>query len=341
MVQTFWDRLMPNPFLDSVQVNISTRCNAACRYCPTGTGKLPQRDRLMDMTTFEAVSDIFPYVNYVHLQGWGEPFLHPDFFRMVAAVKAVAVPVGATTNGVLMTDDLMERIIAAELDVLTFSLAGIGEAHNRNRKGTDFQFIMETISRLNALKTIAGKLRPQIHVAYLLTQSDRSAIPALPTYFSGKGISEVMISSLAWAPDAAVQREMLSTLPLPVFRKLQREIAGLNAERTAHDPVYRPYLIHPRAEGTGCLEHTNRSLVIGVEGAVWPCIMAEPICANVPAKGIRKKIVDFQGFGNVNSRSLGGIWWSRAYRTFRHSGGGDMRHVCRMCPKKWTASPNG
>jgi MoaA/NifB/PqqE/SkfB family radical SAM enzyme len=36
---------------------------------------------------FEQIARVFPRVRHVHLQGWGEPLLHPRLFEMVALAK--------------------------------------------------------------------------------------------------------------------------------------------------------------------------------------------------------------------------------------------------------------
>ena len=72
---------------------------------------------------------------HVHLQGWGEPLLHPDLPGMVAAAKAAGCTVGITTNGDLLSEALT-WIAEAQVDLVTVSVAGRASTHARLRDGS-------------------------------------------------------------------------------------------------------------------------------------------------------------------------------------------------------------
>ncbi len=74
--------------LDWIQVEVTTRCNAACVYCPRTAYGQGWEERDLPLETFRKLAPFLPKVKHVHLQGWGEPLLHPGFFDMAAAAKA-------------------------------------------------------------------------------------------------------------------------------------------------------------------------------------------------------------------------------------------------------------
>ncbi|MDQ7785248.1 MAG: hypothetical protein RDU20_20350, partial [Desulfomonilaceae bacterium] len=71
------------PRLDWIQVEVTSHCNAECVYCPHAVSKRSRHQTHMSMDTFEKLLPFFRRTAHVHLQGWGEPLLHPRFFEMV------------------------------------------------------------------------------------------------------------------------------------------------------------------------------------------------------------------------------------------------------------------
>ena len=87
------------PRLDWIQVEVTTHCQAACWYCPHTVYRDHWDSRHLDPATWRGILPALKRARLVHLQGWGEPLLHPDFFTLVSQAKAVGCQVGTTTNG--------------------------------------------------------------------------------------------------------------------------------------------------------------------------------------------------------------------------------------------------
>ena len=106
-----------NPLL--AQVVVTRRCNLACGYCneyddhsaPVPLADLIARiDRLAKLKTAS-----------ITLTG-GEPLLHPDLDRVVAAARAHGMIVTMITNGFRLTRDWIERLNAADLQGMQISI---------------------------------------------------------------------------------------------------------------------------------------------------------------------------------------------------------------------------
>ena len=54
----------------------------------------------------------------VYLQGWGEPFLHPELMTMVRIAKGTGCSVGTTTNGLLLNEKVIRQLVESGMDVL-------------------------------------------------------------------------------------------------------------------------------------------------------------------------------------------------------------------------------
>ena len=103
----------------------------------------------------------------VHLQGWGEPLLHPDFFQMTALARKAGCAVSTTTCGSGMNADLAERLVASGIDIIGFSLAGTDAASNAARAGVAFETVCAAIEQLQQVRRARQGVHLEIHIAYL------------------------------------------------------------------------------------------------------------------------------------------------------------------------------
>ena len=202
----FLDKL-GSPELDWIQVEVTSRCNAACIYCPQ---PLLHKKQHMPFALFKRLLPYIGYTNLVYLQGWGEPLLNPDLFAMIRACKTKGKHVGFTTNGMLLTDETIRRLIDLETDILSVSLAGTSPAtHNRIRKGTDLEKIICNLERLQQIRTEKGSLRPAIHLAYILLASNFHELQDVVGLAQRLGVEQIVCSNLSLIIDKALLPEAL------------------------------------------------------------------------------------------------------------------------------------
>lgn len=104
----------PRPVRDIHQLELTTRCNLRCHYCPHYP-ELPRPKTDMLWETFEAALELVSYYvrqgtqTELSLTGIGESLLHPRFVEMVAACRTALGPqrqLTVTTNGLLLDDEL-------------------------------------------------------------------------------------------------------------------------------------------------------------------------------------------------------------------------------------------
>ncbi len=180
---------------DWLQVAVTSHCNASCAYCPHTVYRRDWLSRHLSLATFHRLLPELKKTNLIYLQGWGEPFLNPDFFTFVTLAKQAGCQVGTTTNATLLTEATIARIVESGIDVLAFSLAGVGDTHDSWRQGTSFQQVLEAIRSLQECKRRLGKVNPQVHIAYMLLRSGLADLERLPLVLRGLEINQVVIST--------------------------------------------------------------------------------------------------------------------------------------------------
>ena len=71
------------PALDWIQIEITSYCNADCIYCPHTAYRKSWQNRYLPLKSFQNLIPALPKSNLIYLQGWGEPFIHPDFMDII------------------------------------------------------------------------------------------------------------------------------------------------------------------------------------------------------------------------------------------------------------------
>ena len=129
--QLFRESLFGKPrLLDCIQVEVTSVCPGRCVYCPHTTQAGYWRSRHMEAATFARLWPLMQESGRVHLQGWGEPFLHPRFMDFAALARKAGCRVSTTTCGLRMDETLAGQIVGSGIDIVAFSLVGTDEASN-------------------------------------------------------------------------------------------------------------------------------------------------------------------------------------------------------------------
>ncbi len=329
-----WWELQRMPMLDWIQVEVTSRCNACCLYCPRTVygDRWPDRDISPDL--FRALVPYFATARMVHLQGWGEPLLHPDFFDMIALARKSGCRVSTTTNGMRLDRAKITRLVASGIDCLALSLAGIGNQNDEVRRGTDFNAILGTISEVSAVKKKLASDTPAVNVAFLLLNSQIPALSEIVPALTGRGIENIIVSTLDFVPARDLASEQIRPKTEAEYRELKAKLDGLAEEgkRAGLSVHYR--LADPGKKNRTCTENVGRAIVVSADGSVSPCVFT-----NIPVSGVSHSVEGCHqiyaplNFGNLSEDPLSSIWRSSMYTGFRKSFRKSQPEHCRDCPK--------
>jgi len=132
--------------LTSVMLELTNQCNLKCMMCPVNRSMERARG-FMSFDLFRRIIDDNPGLEYVLLYNWGEPFLHPDIFKMIEYAADRGIRPNTTSNGTLLTPDMIEKIAASRLDRLTISMDGLPESYEKIR-GVSYEKVEQNLTRL-------------------------------------------------------------------------------------------------------------------------------------------------------------------------------------------------
>lgn len=324
-----------SPGLDWIQIEVTSVCSAGCIYCPHTVFREAWSSRHLSIETFEKILPAASKTELIYLQGWGEPFMNPEFFAMAEMAKKAGCRVGVTTNGMLLDDDIISRLVEQQVDIVAFSLAGADEMNDTFRRGTRLKTVLSAIRSLNHRKQAAGSSRPAIHIAYLLLCSAMNSLEKLPRLLENVGVTQVVISTLDLALAKELEREVVAPRTVDDYETLRARLDAVASEARRLNIDVHYQIRYPGERRPVCTENVLRALFISASGQVSPCVFTNLPVADAAhvVDGIERPLRRVT-FGNINERSLSRIWRERAYAAFRHS---HVSHqtpaFCGDCPK--------
>ena len=154
--------------ITSLIIEPTNTCNLRCTFCFVTDG-MTRDGGFMDFNIFKKIIDDCTDLEHLCMHNWGEPLLHKDIFRMIEYAKNKGVNyVVMNTNGTLLTDKMINRIVNSKLDIIRFSIDGSAETFKRVR-GVELENIEKNIKKL---KIIKEKKRPELKMGVVFTVED-------------------------------------------------------------------------------------------------------------------------------------------------------------------------
>jgi MoaA/NifB/PqqE/SkfB family radical SAM enzyme len=143
-----------------VQIEPVGQCNLRCKMCPINFREdqpLVGSSKMMQFELYTRLVDQFANLKILHLQGLGEPMLHPRFFDMVEYAAQKGVRVTTNTNLTLLNDKKVERCITSGLETLYFSIDGTtAETYENIRINAQFHRVISNLKLLVDAKRRLG-----------------------------------------------------------------------------------------------------------------------------------------------------------------------------------------
>jgi len=168
------------------------RCNLSCRHCGSDCRKISATPDmpldhflkvLDDVTTMTAPNRVL--VNTVG----GEPLVRPDIVECGKAITDRGFSWGTVTNGVLLTEDMLSKLLNAGLRTIAVSLDGLEAEHNWLR-GNSFDAAISSVKLLVRTKGLLWD------IITCVSQRNFSTLPQLKQYLIDIGVKKWRIFTI-------------------------------------------------------------------------------------------------------------------------------------------------
>lgn len=177
-------------------VEISNVCNLRCAMCPRRFMRRPQR--FMEPEAFEALlAAAGDGLEFVALNGYGEPLLHPQLPRLLDACRARGVGTGISTNCTRLTEAMARTLLDHPPDQLTLAVDGVEAAgYESVRVGASFAAVVENVRRFLRMK---GDGPPFTVLQCIQMTETKDAVPRFGELFAGLPFDAVRIRQLTFS----------------------------------------------------------------------------------------------------------------------------------------------
>jgi len=118
-------------------LELTSKCNAFCDHCGSRCDTEEKgkeiETKYIKKTLKEVAERYDPHQILLNVTG-GEPLLRKDFFDIMKYAKELGFNWGITTNGTLITKNMVNKLIDAGMDTVSVSIDGLEKTHEAFRK---------------------------------------------------------------------------------------------------------------------------------------------------------------------------------------------------------------
>jgi len=339
-----------------IHVELSTKCNLACRTCSITR---PGRDReltYLSMDTLERLRPALPYISDCKLHGGGEPFMHPQVDQVIEVFRDEGVRLNTVTNATLIRERL-GRLIGETFSSLTVSVDGADrETFEYVRLGATWDRLLRGLGHINEHRNRDFRLV----IGVVMLKCNIHQLPDFVRFAHEHGAQEMQAAwlvpfhDLPWTQEQGLTDDPVRTNyyldaaralgdELGVSVRVPDNLAAADEPVTPVDP--QPVVLHPYERGADragarpstivALDHeptywnlhgTDRvegqcrlmydRAMILVDGTVKPC-------------GQSRSVKDL---GSVHDRSFEACWNGDGYQRLRRTfNSGTLPRTCQSC----------
>ena len=186
-------------------LEISNVCDLKCIMCSVFSDINLNRGGVlnglkMGFLDFHALGPIeflLKHTLRVHCFGYGEPTIHPEFLEVLKYVTSFEVIVDFFTNGMHLTDELIQLVVDRGVQRITISFSGATKEEYENvyQRG-NFEKVLDGIKRLSKYKKSQGKEYPIIDINSHAYKHHLSKFDQFVEIFGAAGVNQIWLKPL-------------------------------------------------------------------------------------------------------------------------------------------------
>ena len=315
---------------------LTYRCNLNCPYCYIGN----ERNK-NELTTKEwyKIIDQIPFYSIVTLVG-GEPLIRKDFPEILNYLsKKILHKTHVVSNGILITPEIIKEFERSKLMLLSVSLDGYGEVHDKNRgqKG----IFDKIISNLDNVKQL--KKAPMVDIKTLVLPDNLDSLPELYklcndmkfdffsiSFLRNNNLKQNAVLANSFIPEFTQNYPIEPYFDMEHFKEIYKELESMSKHSKVkiryapkfeytHTPLdtieefFKTPADTPVTELYTPCKYPYTNMMINPEGDVYPCLSMK--------------------IGNIKENSIKELFNKPHYCCFRKNlkASGGVFGACQMC----------
>lgn len=314
---------------------LTYRCNLNCPYCYVGDDR--KKDEMSTEEWFDIIEQI-PFYSFVTLVG-GEPLIRKDFVDiLMKTAKKTFGKLNVVSNGILMTDEIIDAFIKSRMMLLSVSLDGYGKNHdlNRNMQGI-WDKIMNNFDNLNSRKK-----RPMVDIKTIVLENNLDDIVKLYKMCDERKFEFLSISFLrnnnlkqnsvlfdSFVPEFNMNYPVKKYFDMEHFKEVYKELMSLS-EKSKVKIRFSPKFEYSKNPLEKIEEFFNTPENKPVSEIYKPCMYPYSNMMITPAGDVYPCLS--QKIGNVRGGKIKEVFNMPNYRCFRKNlKASKVFGACQMC----------
>lgn len=177
----------------SVSFEPTTSCNLRCPECPSGLRSFSRPTGMLEDNFFKSTIDqLSQDLLYLVFYFQGEPYLNPDFLKMVAYASSKGIYTATSTNAHYLNDDNARKTVESGLDRLIISIDGTTqEVYEQYRRGGKLSKVLEGAKNVVAWKKKLKTRTPFIFFQFLVVKPNEHQVSAITKLANECGVDDV------------------------------------------------------------------------------------------------------------------------------------------------------
>ena len=284
-------RLLKRPVQWGYPVSISfeptTSCNLRCPECPSGLRQFSRPTGMLQNDFFtRTIDEIHKELLYLIFYFQGEPYLNPDFLKMVKYASEKKIYTATSTNAHYLNDEAARKTVESGLDRLIISIDGTTqEVYQQYRVGGHLEKVLEGAKNIMKWKKELKSKTPFVFFQFLVVKPNEHQVEDIKRLAREVGVDEVRFKTAQ-----VYEYETDPNNLIPTIDKYSRYKKNTDGSYSAKNKL---------ANRCWKMQHAN---VITWDGLVVPC------CFDKDAT---------HQLGNLKTQSFKEIWHNANYKQFR------------------------
>jgi radical SAM protein with 4Fe4S-binding SPASM domain len=248
------------------------------------------------------INDLHKEMLYLIFYFQGEPYLNPDFLKMVQFAHQKGIYTATSTNAHYLTDEKARETVESGLDRLIISIDGTTQdVYEQYRVGGQLNKVLEGTQRIVYWKKKLKSRTPFIFFQFLVVKPNEHQLDDIRKIGKEIGVDQVRFKTAQVYDYENDPHQLIPTIDK--YSRYKQDAAGKRQVKSGlRNQCWK-------------LWHAN---VITWDGLVVPC------CFDKDAT---------HRLGNLQTQSFREIWQSEAYRDFRNqlTNGRKNIDICSNC----------
>lgn len=270
----------------SITIEPTTACNLGCPECPSGLKQFTRPEgNLKEEFYIKTINEVKTHVFYLNFYFQGEPFINPNFLKMVSYANQQNIYTATSTNAHFLNDSKAKETVESGLKRLTISIDGTTqETYENYRKEGELAKVIEGTKNILKWKKELNSKTPYVIFQFLVVKPNQHQIEDVKNLAKELGVDEIRFKT-AQLYDYKNGNELMPTIE-KYSRYKKKKDGTFTLKNKMLDECWRMW----------------SSCVVTWDGKIVPC------CFDKDAK---------HQLGDLSKKSLKSIWKNKNYAAFR------------------------